>query len=103
MTIFSSLHRKGWRYEHGVLLNRCTWSLPAECKLFKRLGLRSTFYTDEEMLAAFPLKPPPGDREVPPAILKGAKCPLCRTSAKKEVMKRTSCCHQVSWVGFRVG
>jgi hypothetical protein len=75
---------------------------PAECKLFSRLGLRSTFYTDGEMLAAYPLKPRPSDDAVPPPIPKGTRCPLCRTSVKREGMKRTRCCHQVTGLGFSV-
>jgi hypothetical protein len=31
------------------------YALPPDCKAFRALGLKATFYTDEVMLAAFPL------------------------------------------------
>jgi hypothetical protein len=34
-----------------------TWSVVGpDCKAFKALGLKATFYNDSDMLAAFPLK-----------------------------------------------
>jgi hypothetical protein len=87
---------------------------PTECKLFQQHGLRSTFYTDEDMLAHFPLKPWGGEDqgERPPAG-PGSCCGLCgRTDAdmhsstppgvstdsfseEHELVTVTYCCGQV--------
>lgn len=69
----------------------------AECKLLRKLNLRSTFYTDKDMLARFPLRPC-GERNrhcdaviCPP----GSRCALCGKKDREEDMTRTDCCDQV--------
>jgi hypothetical protein len=77
-----------------------------ECKLFKRLGLRSTFYTDDAMLQRFPLKPPlPEDTPCPPQPQSG-DCALCgrKGGAGGEVsIKKTRCCEQVGLLPSYLG
>ncbi len=79
----------------------CCWYGPAECKVFKRLGLHSTFYTDEDMLQRYPLQP--CQRKVrrwdvpymPPDLPSGSSCALCGKNDKQEQMTYTECCNQV--------
>lgn len=69
-------------------------------QVFKRLGIRATFYTDEEMLAPFPLRATPrlsfqelnAIRRTVPA---NATCPLCLKTSAEVDMARTQCCQQV--------
>ncbi|GBF92203.1 hypothetical protein Rsub_05285 [Raphidocelis subcapitata] len=66
-----------------------------ECKVFKRLGLRSTFYRDEDMLAAYPLRPSRLDsnaRVRRPSAEEAPQCPLCLKSNGEVAMTRTQCC-----------
>lgn len=68
-----------------------------ECKLFTRLNLRSTFYTDDDMLTRFPLRPC-GQRarnSGRQAVADGSCCALCGKNDQQEDMTRTDCCSQV--------
>lgn len=87
-----------------------TFPFCEECKVFRRLGIHATFYTDEDMLRRFPLRPPAqfggnsnrggdDDDEVPP----GAECALCGKDDKQEDMTRTRCCNQVGYYVNKVG
>ncbi len=68
-------------------------------QVFKRLGIRATFYTDEEMLEQFPFEPTlrdtwPGTSEYED-IPENSVCPLCLKTDEEVDMTRTRCCGQV--------
>ncbi|WIA21187.1 hypothetical protein OEZ85_000436 [Tetradesmus obliquus] len=67
-----------------------------ECKAFRALGLRATFYRDEDMLAAFPLQSHRAARSsTPPPVPAGASCPICGKGAGQAPLTRTPCCQQL--------
>jgi hypothetical protein len=66
-----------------------------ECKVFQRVGLHSTFYTDEDMLARFPLTPADDTRSSRDNVPLGSSCSLCGKDDRQEDMTRTRCCNQV--------
>lgn len=76
---------------------------PAECKVFQRVRVHATFYTDEEMLRRYPLQPcgrsgryeDSEDVPVPP----GSSCALCGKNDEQEHMTRSQCCNQVGQCG----
>jgi len=69
-----------------------------ECKVFRCIGLHAAFYRDADMLARFPLKPPPADRfnsrQRIPAAPAGASCALCLKGPPEVAMTTTCCCLQ---------
>ncbi len=70
-------------------------------QVFKRLGLRATFYTDEEMLARYPMQAVSrirDERDKQADIPKHATCPLCLKTDKDVTFTRTRCCRKVRTV-----
>jgi hypothetical protein len=61
---------------------------PAECKVFQRVRVHATFYTDEDMLQRYPLQPLGccrryEDREEVP-VPPGSSCALCGKTDKQD-------------------
>jgi hypothetical protein len=65
-----------------------------DCQVFRKNQLRARFYTDEEILAEYPIRPKFNQKLKADMMKDPSVCRLCDSDETGSPKMRTSCCYQ---------